>query len=95
MRLLTSLLILCFILSPLFAATDQNYPYLSFNSKYPPYPDPFPGVGTNFCTLSKGMQTALWNPASIAAMSLTQISMSYSEKSSTTLSKDSKVAEKR
>lgn len=57
-------------------AADLNFPYGNINLKLPPRDDPFPGFGTNYSTISKGAKSALWNPASLTKLPLTEISLS-------------------
>jgi hypothetical protein len=68
-------LILIFSASVLSAA-DLDYPYGRFRIKLPPSEDPFPGLGNYYTTLSKGMKSALWNPASLGKLKLSEISIS-------------------
>lgn len=68
---------LLILLSLFFLATssqgaDLNYPYGSFRLSLPFLEDPFPGMGNYYSTLSKGMKSALWNPASLAKLKLTE-----------------------
>jgi hypothetical protein len=57
-------------------AADLDYPYLSFRLKLPPSEDPFPGMGNYYSTLSRGMKSALWNPASLGKLKLSEASLS-------------------
>jgi hypothetical protein len=57
-------------------AADLDYPYLRVRLKLPPSEDPFPGMGNYYSTLSKGMKSALWNPASLGKLKLSEASLS-------------------
>jgi len=75
-------------------AADLNYPYGNINLKLPPANDPYPGLGSDFCALAKGMQTALWNPASLGKLKLSEASLSLVQGSGTdTLTKTSNLNE--
>jgi hypothetical protein len=67
--------LIVFFVCPLFAA-DLNYPYINENISMPPIEDPFPGFGTYYTTLSRGMKTALWNAASLGKLKLSESSLS-------------------
>ncbi|MFC1637508.1 hypothetical protein ACFL1W_00655 [Candidatus Margulisiibacteriota bacterium] len=57
-------------------AADLHYPYLNIRLKLPPSEDPFPGLGNYYSTLSRGIKSALWNPASLGKLELTEASLS-------------------
>ena len=57
-------------------AADVNYPYGRVSLKLPPAADPFPGLGNYYSTLSIGMKSALWNPASLGKLKLSEVSFS-------------------
>ncbi|MFC1571766.1 hypothetical protein ACFL31_04355 [Candidatus Margulisiibacteriota bacterium] len=79
MRLINKILIglvILTILAPLTFATDVNFPYANINLKVAPAEDPFPGFGTHFSTISKGMKSALWNPASLGKLELSETAIS-------------------
>jgi len=67
---------LVFLCPSLTSAADLDFPYAGVQIKLPPQEDPFPGIGNYYSTLSKGMETALWNPASLAKLSLSEASIS-------------------
>jgi len=69
------LLLLIFSTSGL--AADLNYPYGSINLRLPPAEDPCPGFGDYFSALPEGMQSALWNPASLGKLKLAAASFSF------------------
>lgn len=76
-------------------AADVNYPYVNINLQLPPSENPFPGFGNYFSTLSFGMKSALWNPASLGKLKLSETSLSMiSDNRSYLLENTSKVAEK-
>ncbi|KAF0134661.1 MAG: hypothetical protein FD145_492 [Candidatus Saganbacteria bacterium] len=56
-----------------FAAT--TYPYGDFIMKVPAQEDPFPGMGGGFVSLSKGIDTVLYNPASLTKSKGSEISV--------------------
>jgi hypothetical protein len=87
-------LLLLILLATSGLAADLNYPYGSINLRLPPAENPYPGFGSNFSTISKGMQTALWNPASLGKVKLSQASLSLmSTPGTNTLTKTSKLNE--
>lgn len=65
-----------FLFSSFCYAADLNFPYSNFRLKLSPSEDPFPGMGNYYTTLSKGMKSALWNPASLAKLKLSETSFS-------------------
>ena len=73
-----TLLILSFVVlaSSILYAADLDFPYGRFRMKYAPSEDPFPGLGNYYSALSKGMKSALWNPASIGKLKLSETSIS-------------------
>ncbi len=73
---LLAILIALLIVSPSFSAIDLSYPYIRARVKLPPSEDPFPGLGNYYSTLSKGMKSALWNPASLGKLELSETSFS-------------------
>lgn len=71
------ILLLCsFCLASSSPAADLNYPYGSFRLTLPSLEDPFPGMGSYYSTLSRGMKSALWNPASLAKLKLSEAAIS-------------------
>lgn len=86
------LLLLLFSTSGL--AADLNYPYGSINLKLPPAEDPCPGFGSYFSAIPEGMQSALWNPASLGKLKLSEAALSFvSGPGANTLTKTSKLDE--
>lgn len=57
-------------------AADLDFPYANFRLKLPPSENPFPGLGNYYSTLSKGMKSVLWNPASLGKLKLSEASFS-------------------
>ncbi|MDD5594083.1 MAG: hypothetical protein PHG97_05045 [Candidatus Margulisbacteria bacterium] len=53
---------------------DLNYPYGRINLRLPPAEDPFPGFGGGYSTISLGMKSALWNPATLGKLKLAEAS---------------------
>jgi hypothetical protein len=47
------------------ASADFNFPYSNLNLRLPIYEEPLPGIGAYYGSLSKGMNTVLWNPAGL------------------------------
>lgn len=87
-------LVFVFLMAASALAADLNYPYGSVNLKLPPADDPFPGIGNNFCALAKGMRTALWNPASLGKLKLSEASLMLIQGTGTdTITKTSKLDE--
>ena len=75
-------------------AADLNYPYGSINLRLPPAEDPCPGFGSYFSAIPEGMQSALWNPASLGKLKLSQASLSILTASGVnTLTKTSSLSE--
>ena len=75
-------------------AADLYYPYGSINLNLPPAEDPCPGFGTYFSALPEGMGSALWNPASLCKLKLTEASLSFlSAPGASTLTKTSNLNE--
>ncbi|PIS30577.1 hypothetical protein COT42_02750 [Candidatus Saganbacteria bacterium CG08_land_8_20_14_0_20_45_16] len=56
--------------------TGTAFPYARFHLTPPPQSNPFPGLGTYYSTLSSGIETTLWNPASLAKIEHAQTSCS-------------------
>ncbi|MBN2058568.1 MAG: hypothetical protein JW782_07215 [Candidatus Saganbacteria bacterium] len=55
---------------------DLDFPYGNFRLRVPPASDPFPGLGTYYSALDRGMHSALWNPASLAKLELSEAAIS-------------------
>ncbi|MFH1542068.1 MAG: hypothetical protein ABIE84_03140 [bacterium] len=68
------ILLFCFVLAPLALAADVYYPYVDLRFKVAPSQNPFPGLGSGYSTLSKGMKTTFWNPASLGKLKLSEAS---------------------
>ncbi len=93
-KILPVFFLMFFTASSVFAAADLNYPYGSINLRLPPADDPFPGLGSDFSALAKGMQTTLWNPASLGKLKLSEASLYLiSASGADTLTKTSKFNE--
>ena len=54
---------------------DFDFPYGSVKIKVPPSENPFPGFGSYYSTIAKGMKSILWNPASLGKLGLTEASL--------------------
>lgn len=68
---------LCLLLMATFAhSADLDFPYMGIRMSVPPAEDPIPGQGTYYSTIAKGMQTALWNPAGLGKLKLSEASLS-------------------
>ncbi len=66
----TSVLVLVFVLALISTASaDFNFPYSNLRLRLPIYEEPLPGIGAYFGSLSKGMNTVLWNPAGLTKIS--------------------------
>ena len=68
--------LLLFSLTGSAQAADLTYPFGQINIKLPPTEDAIPGMGNYYCALSQGMKSALWNPASLAKLKLSETSLS-------------------
>ena len=53
-----------------YAAT--NFPYSSVNLKLPGFDDPYPGLGNSYSALGGGIRSALWNPAGLAKINVSE-----------------------
>ncbi|MCU0641857.1 MAG: outer membrane protein transport protein [Candidatus Margulisbacteria bacterium] len=53
-------------------AADLDFPYGNVRLTVPPAENPFPGLGNYYSTLDKGMKSALWNPASLGKLKLSE-----------------------
>lgn len=64
---------------PCFGATvpGQTFPYVNVTLNLAPMEMPFPGIGTQYCSLAKGIETALWNPATLTSVKKNQTVFSY------------------
>lgn len=59
-------------------AADISFPYADLYLSLPPADDPIPGLGTYYSTLACGMKSALWNPASLGRLKLSESSVAVS-----------------
>jgi len=75
-KILILALCIVFLVSTTSFAADLHYPYGRFRIKLPPSEDPCPGLGNYYSTISRGMKTALWNPASLGKLELAEASLS-------------------
>jgi len=57
-------------------AADLDFPYMSIKMSLPPTEDPIPGLGSYYTTIAKGMKSALWNPAGLGKLKLTETAIS-------------------
>lgn len=89
------MLLLPLIISSSLAATpDLYYPYGRVSLVLPPSENPFPGLGSYYTTLDKGMKSAPWNPATLGKLKLSEAAFSISTASgSYDLSKITKINE--
>ncbi|MBI5399375.1 hypothetical protein HZB07_01985 [Candidatus Saganbacteria bacterium] len=65
-----------FLLSTSSAAaviTGSDFPYGRFQLRTPPQENPFPGLGSYYATLSDGISTVMWNPASLGKLKTAQL----------------------
>jgi len=63
-RTIALFLLIFFIQS--YALAVNDFPYIDITIKVPAQEDPYPGIGNNYSSLSKGIETVLWNPAGLA-----------------------------
>ncbi|HVN67120.1 MAG TPA: hypothetical protein VMT55_02025 [Candidatus Sulfotelmatobacter sp.] len=68
---LTTLIILLAFAS-LAQAADVDFPFGTVKLKLSPSEDPFPGFGDYYTTIDRGMKSALWNPASLGKLKLSE-----------------------
>lgn len=66
------------LILPAAAATDVDFPYGEFKIKSPPLEDPYPGIGSYYSTVSKGIGTILWNPAALVNIGTTEAMLGIS-----------------
>ncbi len=57
-------------------AADVNFPYGNIRLGLPPGDDPLPGFGSYYTTIPLGIKSALWNPASLAKLKLSEAAVS-------------------
>jgi len=53
-----------------------DFPYASFRLQLPPADNPFPGFGNYHSALSRGIDSVLWNPASLSKIEYAGVSFS-------------------
>ncbi len=70
------LLSFCFLLVPLAYSAELDFPYARLRLKFPPANEAFPGFGNNYTTIARGQKSALWNPASLGKLKLSEASFS-------------------
>jgi hypothetical protein len=91
--LITLVLILAFSASV--RAADVDFPYGIVKLKLSPAENPFPGFGDYYSTIDKGMKSALWNPASLGKLKLSEATLGLATAAgSYNIDKISKVSEK-
>ncbi|MEA3492846.1 MAG: hypothetical protein U9R38_00500 [Candidatus Margulisiibacteriota bacterium] len=75
---LIALLIFLFTWSLLNAqtATGTDFPYARINLKTSPIENVYPGIGNYYAAISKGIDTFMWNPASLTSIKYAQSSLS-------------------
>ncbi|OGC03801.1 hypothetical protein A2276_08110 [candidate division WOR-1 bacterium RIFOXYA12_FULL_43_27] len=81
-KIVLTLLIFAAMVLPSFAKVD--FPYGEINIKMPPLTEPYPGIGSHFSSVSKGIGTVMWNPASLVNIGTTEALLSYAGMSGTT-----------
>lgn len=88
------LFLIFFCFSSTLYAADLNFPYIRTRLKLSPCEDPFPGMGNYYSTLAKGMKSALWNPASLGKLEISEGSVTIIPNNETfNVSKDYSVTE--
>lgn len=79
-RLLTSLVAIAAIQAIAFAAAPTvpgtDFPFGRFQLNIPPLETPWPGLGNYYSTLSKGVETVMWNPASLSKTKYASVCLS-------------------
>jgi hypothetical protein len=70
-----STLAIFLLLSSLALAADVDFPYGTIKLRLSPADDPFPGFGDYYTTIDKGMKSALWNPASLGKLKLSEATL--------------------
>lgn len=55
-----------------------NFPYGNFNIKMPPLEETYPGMGSYYSTLSRGIGSLMWNPALLSYISTAEVTFSLS-----------------
>lgn len=74
-------LMVLILFSSICLAADVSFPYINGRLKFPNSQDPFPGLGNYYTSLSQGMATTLWNPASLGKLKTTSLSLGISSAS--------------
>jgi hypothetical protein len=59
------------------ALAAGDFPYGNLILKVPAQEDPYPGIGGNFSSLGKGIDTVLWNPAGLAKIGTSEINLGF------------------
>ncbi|MFH1826546.1 MAG: hypothetical protein ABH823_04560 [bacterium] len=80
MRLAKALLIAVLVLSTCAFAetvTGTTFPYARISLNTPPLENPYPGMGSYYSALSKGIKTVLWNPASLAKIEHAETDLAF------------------
>ncbi len=54
----------------------NDFPYVRVYLNAPPLDDPYPGLGNYYSAVSKGIETVMWNPASLTSIKHAQSSFS-------------------
>ena len=70
------ILILALFASSAFSL-EGNFPYINFILKAPGLNDPYPGLGNYYSSLGEGIDTVLWNPASLGKIKSSQGSLGF------------------
>ena len=60
------IILICLLIFASGAFGLQYFPYITGTLALPGIDNPYPGLGTNYSSLGKGIRTILWNPASLA-----------------------------
>ncbi|MBU1026585.1 MAG: hypothetical protein KKA31_02525, partial [Candidatus Margulisbacteria bacterium] len=64
------------LLATLVYSADLDFPYARLRLKFPLANEAFPGFGSNYSTIARGQKSALWNPASLGKLKLSEASFS-------------------
>jgi hypothetical protein len=77
MRLFNALFCVLFAGGMVLAAIvpGSDFPYGRFQLQTNPTDNPFPGLGNYYSTLSKGIDTVMWNPASLGKLKNSQVNL--------------------
>lgn len=78
-RLRLLLVLVAFAVAPTIVlaanVTGSAFPYGNVQLSSPPFDHPWPGLGSDYSTLSRGVETVMWNPASLAKTNYTDASL--------------------